>query len=80
MVKAVTLAGGLGARISEGSHLRPKPMIEIGGKPILWHILKTIRTWASMVSSSAAATRAVLSRGTSPIFPEHVGRHIRHVE
>lgn len=40
MTKAVILAGGLGTRISEESHLRPKPMIEIGGKPILWHIMK----------------------------------------
>jgi glucose-1-phosphate cytidylyltransferase len=39
-VKAVILAGGLGTRISEETHLKPKPMIEIGGKPILWHILK----------------------------------------
>ena len=39
-MKAVILAGGLGSRISEESHLRPKPMIEIGGKPILWHIMK----------------------------------------
>lgn len=39
-MKAVILAGGLGSRISEESHLRPKPMIEIGGKPILWHILR----------------------------------------
>ncbi len=39
-MKAVILAGGLGTRISEESELRPKPMIEIGGKPILWHILK----------------------------------------
>jgi len=37
----VILAGGLGTRISEETHLRPKPMIEIGGKPILWHIMKT---------------------------------------
>ncbi|MDX8396326.1 MAG: glucose-1-phosphate cytidylyltransferase [Mariprofundaceae bacterium] len=35
------LAGGLGTRISEETHLRPKPMIEVGGKPILWHIMKT---------------------------------------
>jgi glucose-1-phosphate cytidylyltransferase len=41
MTKAVILAGGLGTRISEESHLRPKPMIEIGGHPILWHIMKT---------------------------------------
>ena len=39
-MKAVILAGGLGTRISEESALRPKPMIEIGGKPILWHIMK----------------------------------------
>lgn len=40
MVKAVILAGGYGTRISEETHLRPKPMIEIGGMPILWHIMK----------------------------------------
>ena len=39
-MKAVILAGGYGTRISERSHLIPKPMIEIGGKPILWHIMK----------------------------------------
>ena len=40
MMKVVLLAGGFGTRISEESHLRPKPMIEIGEKPILWHIMK----------------------------------------
>ncbi|MDD2881596.1 MAG: glucose-1-phosphate cytidylyltransferase [Rhodoferax sp.] len=40
-MKAVILAGGLGTRISEETSIRPKPMIEIGGKPILWHIMKT---------------------------------------
>ena len=39
-MKAIILAGGYGTRISEESHLKPKPMIEIGGKPILWHIMK----------------------------------------
>lgn len=39
-MKAVILAGGFGTRISEETHLRPKPMVEIGGKPILWHIMK----------------------------------------
>ena len=39
-MKCVVLAGGLGTRISEETHLKPKPMIEIGGKPILWHIMK----------------------------------------
>ncbi len=40
-MKVVILAGGFGTRISEESHLKPKPMLEIGGKPILWHIMKT---------------------------------------
>jgi glucose-1-phosphate cytidylyltransferase len=39
-MKVVILASGLGSRISEETHLKPKPMVEIGGKPILWHILK----------------------------------------
>ncbi len=39
-MKAVILAGGLGTRISEETHLKPKPMIEVGGHPILWHIMK----------------------------------------
>ena len=40
-MKAVVLAGGFGTRLAEETHLRPKPMIEIGGKPILWHIMKS---------------------------------------
>ena len=39
-MKAVILAGGLGTRLSEETDLKPKPMVEIGGKPILWHIMK----------------------------------------
>jgi len=39
-MKCVILAGGLGTRISEETHLRPKPMVEVGGRPILWHIMK----------------------------------------
>ena len=39
-MKAVILAGGMGTRLSEETSLRPKPMVEIGGKPILWHIMK----------------------------------------
>ena len=39
-MKAVILAGGLGTRIAEETSVRPKPMVEIGGKPILWHIMK----------------------------------------
>jgi len=40
-MKAVILAGGLGTRLSEETNLKPKPMVEIGGRPILWHIMKT---------------------------------------
>ncbi|MEQ1590710.1 MAG: glucose-1-phosphate cytidylyltransferase [Gallionella sp.] len=40
-MKAIILAGGLGTRISEETSVRPKPMIEVGGKPVLWHIMKT---------------------------------------
>ena len=39
-MKAVILAGGLGTRLSEETDVKPKPMVEIGGKPILWHIMK----------------------------------------
>lgn len=39
-MKAVILAGGFGTRLSEETHLKPKPMVEVGGKPILWHIMK----------------------------------------
>ena len=39
-MKVVILAGGLGTRLSEETIIRPKPMVEIGGKPILWHIMK----------------------------------------
>ena len=44
-MKVVLLAGGLGTRISEESHLKPKPMIEIGSQPILWHIMKYYSTF-----------------------------------
>jgi glucose-1-phosphate cytidylyltransferase len=44
-VKVVILAGGLGTRLSEETDLRPKPMVEIGGRPILWHIMKVYSYW-----------------------------------
>lgn len=44
-MKVVILAGGFGTRISEESYLKPKPMLEIGGKPILWHIMKEYLLW-----------------------------------
>lgn len=44
-MKVVILAGGLGTRLSEETELKPKPMVEIGGKPILWHIMKNYSYW-----------------------------------
>ncbi|GHT48128.1 glucose-1-phosphate cytidylyltransferase [Spirochaetia bacterium] len=44
-MKVVILAGGFGTRLSEETELRPKPMVEIGGRPILWHIMKTYSYW-----------------------------------
>ena len=44
-MKAVILAGGFGTRISEETSVKPKPMVEIGGRPILWHIRKYLRSW-----------------------------------
>ncbi|MDQ1672118.1 MAG: glucose-phosphate cytidylyltransferase, partial [Frankiaceae bacterium] len=43
-MKAVILAGGLGSRLAEETSVRPKPMVEIGGKPLLWHLLKILGT------------------------------------
>ena len=43
-MKAVILAGGLGTRLSEETNLRPKPMVEIGGMPIIWHLMKIYST------------------------------------
>ena len=40
-MKALILAGGLGTRLEEETHLKPKPLIEVGGKPLLWHIMKS---------------------------------------
>ena len=48
-MKAVILAGGAGTRISEETSFRPKPMIEIGGKPIIWHIMKIFQHTGSTI-------------------------------
>ena len=44
-MKVVILAGGLGSRLSEETDIKPKPMVEIGGRPILWHIMKIYSAW-----------------------------------
>ena len=49
-MKVLILAGGLGSRLSEETTLKPKPMVEIGGKPILWHIMKIYSHYGLMNS------------------------------
>ena len=57
-VKVAILAGGLGSRLSEETESKPKPMVEIGGRPILGTFPSTTRTTASMIFSSPSDTRA----------------------
>ena len=59
-MKAVILAGGLGTRLSEETLLKPKPMVEIGGKPILWHILKIIAIMELMILLYVVDTKVVI--------------------
>jgi glucose-1-phosphate cytidylyltransferase len=56
-VKAVILTGGEGSRLSEETETKHKPMIDIGGKPVLWHIMKHYSVYESMTSSFASATK-----------------------
>ena len=58
-MKVVIFAGGIGTRISEESQLRPKPMIEIGGKPILWHIMKIYESYGFNILSFALVIKAI---------------------
>ena len=57
-MKVVILDGGKGTRITEESQFRPKPMIEIGGKPILWHIMKSTRIMVLMILLSVPVTNS----------------------
>ena len=73
LMKAVILAGGYGTRISEESHLKPKPMIEIGGRPLLWHVLKLyshhgINDFVICGGSRNTSSRST-SRTTSSTWP-----------
>ena len=65
-MKTVILAGGRGTRLSEETHAIPKPMVAIGGRPILWHIMNHYATSDTSTSWSPWATRATSSRSTSP--------------
>jgi NDP-sugar pyrophosphorylase family protein len=62
-MKSVILAGGLGARISEETHLKPKPMVEIGGKPILWHVMKEVlQDHITLLSCAVKPTKVATTR------------------
>ena len=70
-MKAVILAGGLGTRLSEETHLRPKPMVEIGGMPIIWHIMK--------IYSFYGINDFILSVGyKGDIIKEYFFNYLRH--
>lgn len=66
-MKAVILAGGLGTRISEETVNRPKPMVNIGGRPILWHIMKSYSSHGIHDFVICCGYMAMSSRNTSPI-------------
>ena len=71
-MKAVILAGGLGTRISEETHLKPKPMIEIGGRPILWHILK-------MYSSHGVSEFIICCGYKGYVIKEYFANYLLHM-
>lgn len=59
-MKVLILAGGLGTRLSEETKLIPKPMVEIGGKPILWHIMKTYSYYGIMNKGMLLSIRKII--------------------
>ncbi len=78
-MKAVILAGGLGTRISEETLLKPKPMVEIGGKPILWHIMKIYSAPRHQRFRDLLRLQGLRDQGVlRQLLPAHVGRHLRH--
>ena len=77
-MKVVILAGGFGTRISEESHLKPKPMIEIGGKPILWHIMKIYSALRLQRLRHLPRLQGLRDQGVfRQLLPPHVRRHLR---
>ena len=69
-MKAVILAGGYGSRVAEESNLKPKPMIEIGGKPIVWHIMKIDSAEACGDTGEDSMTGGRPKRGAADIEAE----------
>mgnify|MGYP003320879451 CR=1 FL=1 len=73
-MKLVILAGGLGTRISEETNLRPKPMIEIDGKPIIWHIMKYYSTFGIDEFGASAPAKDVFNK--FGLTPKHISSKI----
>ena len=80
-MKVVILAGGFGTRISEESHLKPKPMIEIGEQPILWHIMKHYSQYGFNDFVICLGLQTVCSKRVfCRLFPAYVGCDLRSGE
>ena len=78
-MKAVILAGGLGTRFTEETSLRPKPMVEIGGRPILWHIMKIYAAPRHQRLRHLLRLQGLRDQGVfRQLLPAHVRRHLRH--
>lgn len=76
-MKVVLLAGGLGTRISEESHLKPKPMIEIGGRPILWHIMKYYSEFGFHDFVICLGYKQYVVKEFCGLLPSHIGCDLR---
>ena len=74
-MKVVILAGGVGSRLSEETALKPKPMVEIGGRPILWHIMKIYSAHGVQRFHHLPRLQGLCDQGVfRQLFPAHVGR------
>ena len=81
MMKCVILAGGLGTRLSEETQVKPKPMIEIGGRPILWHIMKIYSAFGVNDFIVCCGYKGyVIKEYFANYWSAYVGRDIRYVE
>ncbi len=77
-MKTLILAGGLGTRISEESQFKPKPMIDLGGKPILWHIMKLYSHYGyNDFIICAGYKQHVIKEYVADLFPAHLRHYIR---
>jgi glucose-1-phosphate cytidylyltransferase len=78
-MKTVILAGGLGSRLSEETGTKPKPMVERGGKPILWHIMKIYSSYGINDFIICVGYKGYLIKQSWPIWPPPVMKILRSV-